>query len=59
MAQAVAVMEQHEAVFPDDVKRAFLPAVIHRIDRPDDDFNRDAAAIRLLLEELRDAVPVE
>lgn len=59
MAQAVAAMEQHDAVFPDDVKRAFLPAVAHRIDRPDDDLTRDTAATRLLLEELRDSVSVE
>ncbi|MEX2579962.1 MAG: MoxR family ATPase [Verrucomicrobiales bacterium] len=64
MAQAVAVMEQHEAVFPDDVKRAFLPAVIHRIEGHDGDFDREGsgrrkAAVRLLLEELRDSVAIE
>lgn len=59
MAQAIAAIEQHDAVFPDDVKRAFLPAVAHRIDRNDDDFSRDSATTRLLLEELRDSVSVE
>lgn len=64
LAQAIATMERHDAVFPEDVKRSFLPAVIHRLDRFEGDFGREesdhrSAAVKLMLEELRDAVPVE
>ncbi len=64
LAQAVATMEQHEAVFPEDVKRAFVPAVFHRLLRSEGEFgqeesNRRAAALRLLLEELRESVSIE
>lgn len=64
MARAVAFLEEHDAVFPDDVKRAFIPAVLHRIDRGESDFENDSSArrrsvVRLLLEELLETVPIE
>lgn len=64
MARAVAFLEEHEAVFPEDVKRAFIPAVIHRLDRGESEFETEGgsvrkSAIRLLLEELLESVPVE
>lgn len=64
MARAVAFLEEHEAVFPEDVKRAFIPAVIHRLDAGESDFETEGAglrksAVRLLLEELLESVPVE
>jgi len=64
LAQAIATMERHDAVFPEDVKRAFIPAVVHRLDRYESDFGREesdhrSAAVKLMLEELRDTVPVE
>jgi MoxR-like ATPase len=63
-ARAIAFLEEHPAVYPDDVKRAFLPAVLHRLEGGDGDFDRDLAtrrrpALRLLLEELLETVPVE
>ncbi|MBP6603369.1 MAG: AAA family ATPase [Verrucomicrobiales bacterium] len=63
-ARSVAFLEGHEAVYPDDVKRAFIPAVLHRIDRGESDFESESssgrrAAVRLLLEELLETVPVE
>jgi len=63
-SRAVAFLEEHEAVFPEDVKRAFIPAVLHRIERGESEFENDSStrrrsAVRLLLEELLDAVPVE
>ena len=64
MARAVALLEQHDAVFPDDVKRAFIPAVLHRIERDESDFENDSStrrrsAVRLLLEELLETVPIQ
>jgi hypothetical protein len=46
------------------VKRAFLPAVLHRIETGESEFDRDGAshrrsALRLLLEELLETVTVE
>jgi MoxR-like ATPase len=63
-SRAVAFLEEHEAVYPDDVKRAFIPAVLHRIERGESEFENDSstrrrAAVRLLLEELLEAVPIE
>ena len=63
-ARAMAFLADHEAVFPEDVKRAFLPAVLHRIETGESEFDRDGAshrrsALRLLLEELLEAVTVE
>lgn len=62
-SRAVAFLEEHEAVFPEDVKRAFVPAVLHRIERGESEFENDSAtrrrsAIRLLLEELLETVPI-
>ena len=63
-ARAVAFMEEHEAVFPEDVKRAFIPAVLHRVEPGESEFDRDGvagrrAALRLLLEELLETVVVK
>lgn len=63
-ARAMAFLEDHEAVFPEDVKRAFLPAVLHRVEAGESEFDREGAsnrraALRLLLEELLETVPVE
>ncbi len=64
LAQAFALIEEHPAVYPDDVKRAFLPTLFHRIHRGEEDYgqeesNRRAAAVRLHLADLRDSVSVE
>lgn len=64
LAQAFALIEEHPAVYPDDVKRAFLPSLFHRIHRGEEDYgqeesNRRAAALRLHLADLRDSVSVE
>jgi MoxR-like ATPase len=63
-SRAIAFLEEHEAVYPDDVKRAFIPAVLHRIERGESEFENDSStrrrsAVRLLLEELLEAVPIE
>jgi MoxR-like ATPase len=63
-SRAVAFLEEHEAVFPEDVKRAFIPAVLHRIERGESEFENDSStrrrsAVRLLLEELLEVVPIE
>jgi MoxR-like ATPase len=63
-AQAIARIENHEAVFPDDVKRAFVPCVFHRLlgdegEFGQDESNRRSAALRMLLEELRESISVE
>lgn len=63
-SRAMAFLESHEAVFPEDVKRAFLPAVLHRVEAGESEFDRDGAArrrsaLRLLLEEMLETVPVE
>jgi MoxR-like ATPase len=63
-ARSMAFLEDHEAVFPEDVKRAFLPAVLHRVEAGEGEFDRDGAArrrsaLRLLLEEMLETVPVE
>lgn len=63
-AQAIARIENHEAVFPDDVKRAFIPCVFHRLlgdegEFGQDESNRRSAALRMLLEELRESVSIE
>ncbi len=62
--RAIAFLEEHPAVYPEDVKQAFLPAVLHRLEAGDGDFDRDLAtrrrpALRLLLEEMLESVPVE
>ncbi len=64
LSRAIAFLEEHEAVFPEDVQRAFIPAVLHRIERGESEFENDSStrrrsAIRLLLEELLEAVPVD
>ena len=64
LAQAFALMAENPAVYPDDVKRAFLPSFFHRIHRGEEDYgqdesNRRAAALRLHLADLRDSVSVE
>ncbi|MDF1816194.1 MAG: MoxR family ATPase [Verrucomicrobiales bacterium] len=38
MAQAVAWLHGHSAVFPDDVKRAFVPVLAHRLHPSQSDF---------------------
>ncbi|MCB1202705.1 MAG: MoxR family ATPase [Verrucomicrobiae bacterium] len=63
MARSVAFLEGHEGVFPEDVKRAFMPAVIHRLESGETDFDQEGAtrrrpALRLLLEELLHTVAV-
>jgi len=63
-ARAVAFLEEHEVVYPEDVKRAFLPAVLHRVEPGESEFDRDGvanrrSALRLLLEELLETVAVE
>jgi len=63
-ARAMAFLEGHEAVYPEDVKRAFVPAVLHRVEAGEGEFDRDGAAgkrsaLRLLLEELLETVAVE
>lgn len=63
-ARAMAFLEDHVAVHPEDVKRAFTPAVLHRIDSGEGEFDRETAsnrraALRLLLEELLETVAVE
>lgn len=63
MARAVAFMESHEGVFPEDVKRAFLPAIVHRVDRSQQDFDEAGAGarretVRLLLKEILEQTPV-
>lgn len=64
LSRAIAFLENHDAVFPDDVKAAFVPATFHRVDRQASEFDPESAArhrsaTRLLLEELRDSVPIE
>jgi MoxR-like ATPase len=56
-AQAIAAIEGHEAVFPDDVKRAAIPVLVHRLSPAGDDYGteqprrgRVAAALREILE---------
>ena len=63
-ARAMAFLEDHEAVFPEDVKRAFLPAVLHRVEAGEGEFDRDGAsnrraALRLLLGEMLETVAVD
>ena len=63
-ARAMAFLDDHEAVYPEDVKRTFLPAVLHRVEAGESEFDRDGAsrrrsALRLLLEEMLETVPVE
>jgi len=63
-ARAMAFLENREAVFPEDVKDAFLPAVLHRIEAGESEFDRDGttrrrSALRLLLEEMLESVAVE
>ncbi len=36
-ARAIALIEGHEGVFPEDVKRAFIPALAHRVTLASDD----------------------
>lgn len=63
MARSVAFLEGHEGVFPEDVKRAFPPAVLHRLESGESDFDQEGTsrrrpALRLLLEEMLDTVAV-
>ncbi|MDA7922752.1 AAA family ATPase [Verrucomicrobiales bacterium] len=64
MARAIAFVEAHKGVYPDDVKRAFLPCVIHRVDMRHTDLDDDSVArkretTRLLLKEILETVNVE
>lgn len=63
-ARAMAFLDDHEAVYPEDVKRAFVPAVLHRVEAGEGEFDRDGtarrrSALRLLLEEMLETVAVE
>ncbi|MCB1086822.1 MAG: MoxR family ATPase [Verrucomicrobiae bacterium] len=56
-SQAIAAIEGHEAVFPDDVKRAVIPVLAHRLAPAGDEYGsqqprrgRVAAALREILE---------
>ncbi|MEM9016144.1 MAG: MoxR family ATPase [Verrucomicrobiota bacterium] len=63
LGQAVAFMEEEKAVFPDHIKRIFIPAISHRV--LDEEVERSSgsqepgAALRAILEELREAVPID
>lgn len=64
MARAIAFVEAHEGVYPDDVKRAFLPCVVHRVDMQQTDLDDDSNArkretTRLLLKEILETTNVE
>ncbi len=64
MARAIAYVEAHEGVYPDDVKRAFLPCVIHRVDMRHTDLDDDSVArkretTRLLLKEILETTHIE
>ena len=64
MARAIAYVEAHEGVYPDDVKRAFLPRVIHRVDMRHTDLDDDSVArkretTRLLLKEILETTHIE
>lgn len=64
LSQAFALLSENPAVYPEDVKRALIPALFHRIHQGEEDYgqdesNRRGAALRLHLADLRDSVPVE
>ncbi len=62
-ARAMTFLEDATAVYPEAVKRAFVPAVLHRVEAGDLDGEQDGrnrrSALRLLLEELLEQVPVD
>lgn len=62
-ARAMAFLDDAAAVYPEAVKRAFVPAVLHRVEAGDADGEQDGrnrrSALRLLLAELLEQVPVD
>lgn len=62
-SRAMAFLSDASAVYPEAVKRAFVPAVLHRVEAGEADGEADGrnrrTALRLLLEELLEQVPVD
>ena len=63
-AQAIAALEGHAGVFPEDIKRAFLPAIAHRVTLSDDDIGANDSAkrkkrVKEILEKIRESVAVD
>lgn len=60
-AQAIAAMEGHEAVYPDDVKRATIPALAHRLSPAGDAYGTEQprrTRVAAVLREILDTTPV-
>jgi MoxR-like ATPase len=59
-AQAAAFLAEHDAVFPDDVKRVAKAVLAHRLSPADEEFNESSRRARVIavLEEILAAVPV-
>lgn len=60
-AQAIAVIEGHEAVFPDDVKRAVIPTLAHRLSPAGEDYGTEQprrGRVVTALREILDTTPV-
>ncbi|MEM7699414.1 MAG: AAA family ATPase [Verrucomicrobiota bacterium] len=63
-AQGFAFLADHEGVFPDDIKRALAPVVIHRVLGNSDNVSSSEngsrrETLRLLLDEVTDSVPID
>ncbi|MCB1231786.1 MAG: MoxR family ATPase [Verrucomicrobiae bacterium] len=60
-AQAAAVLEGHEAVYPDDVKRVAIPVLAHRLSPAGDEYGSELprrGRVVTVIREILDTVPV-
>ncbi len=64
-AQAIAALNGNEGVFPEDIKRAFIPAIAHRVSLASDDLRISGEGaggkkrIKELLRQIRETVEVD
>ncbi len=64
LSQSIAALQKHDAVFPEDVKRAIVPALAHRVCPAGEEPGIGDAALRRgrvveIVRSLQDSVPVE
>jgi len=64
LAQSIAALQEHDAVYPEDVKRALVPALAHRVSPAGEEPGIGDAALRRgrvveIVRSLQESVPVD
>lgn len=63
-AQAIAALNGNDGVFPEDIKKAFIPAISHRVSLAGDDYSTNGGMggrkqIKGILKKIRESVEVD